>query len=101
MDHGFLPGKELFLILVDAYSEWPETVRVQDRSAKTVMHVLRTIFSRNGVPRTIVSDNAAEFHDETLCAWLRRIGCKPVKIPPNHPASNGIAERMVQSVKGG
>ena len=101
MDHGHVPGVGLLLILVDAFSGWPEAVPVADRRAETVKRVLRSIFSRNGVPRVLVSDNAAEFADQDLCGWLLRIGCRPVKTPPYHPQSNGLAERMVQTVKRG
>jgi len=99
MDHAHVANIGLMLILVDSFSGWPEVVRVKDRNAETVKHVLRTIFSRNGVPHTLVSDNAREFVDESLCTWLRRIGCTPLKTPPYHPQSNGIAERMVGTVK--
>ena len=101
MDHGHVPGIGSFLILVDSYSGWPEAIMVNDRSSQTVQKVLRTVFSRNGVPRSIVSDNAAEFTDGNLCAWLQKIGCSVIKTPPYHPASNGIAERMVQTIKRG
>ena len=101
MDHGHIPDVGLLLILVDAFSGWPEVVRVPDRSAQTVKGVLREIFSRNGVPNVLVSDNAAEFHDRELCEWLQQIGCRPLKTPPYHPESNGAAERMVQTVKRG
>jgi hypothetical protein len=101
MDHGLISGIGLVLILVDSYSGWPEVVRVRDRRAETVMMVLREVFSRNGVPNVLVSDNAAEFGDEKLKAWLDKVGCKQIKTPPYHPASNGIAERMVQTIKRG
>jgi transposase InsO family protein len=74
---------------------------VPDRCAETVMDVLRVVFSRNGLPRTLVSDNAAEIGDADLCDWLRRIGCKLVKTPPFHSELNSAAERMVQTVKHG
>ena len=101
MDRGQVPGIGLFLIVVDAYSGWPEVVVVPNRRAETVRRVLQMIFSRNGVPHTLVSDNAAEFADKDLCAWLQRIGCRPIKTPPYHPQSNGLAERMVQTIKRG
>ena len=40
------------------------------------------IFSRNSIPKTLVSDNAPEFCDEDPNLWLEKIGCKPHKIPP-------------------
>ena len=101
MDHAYIKDIGLFLVLVDAFSGWPEVIKVKDRKADTVKQVLRTIFSRNGVPKTIVTDNAPEFCDDTLCLWLKQVGCVPYKTPPYHPQSNGIAERMVQTVKMG
>ena len=74
---------------------------MRDRKATTVRQILRTIFARNGVPKTIVTDNAPEFCDERLMSWLRKIGCMPYKTPRYHPQSNGIAERTVQTVKMG
>ena len=101
IDHGYVDGYGLLLILVDAYSGWPEVVRVANRSAKTVQYVLRVIFARNGVPRKLVSDNAAEFKDLSLCEWLKKIGCEVIKSPPHHPKSNGLAERMVSNSQEG
>lgn len=99
MDHAYLPKVGLLLILVDAMSGWPEAVRVPNRDASTVKCVLQSIFARNGIPNVLVSDNAAEFCDSDLIQWLERIGCRTLKTPPMHPQSNGIAERMVQSIK--
>ena len=39
---------------------------VRDGKDTTLRQILRTIFARNGVPKTIVTDNAPEFCDESL-----------------------------------
>ena len=71
------------------------------RKATTVRQILRTMFTRNGVPKTIVTDNALEFCNDSLVLWLRKIGCMPYKTPPYHPQSNDIAKSIVQMVKMG
>ena len=101
IDHAHVPGIGLLLIVVDAFSGWPEAVQVSDKSAKTTIRILRSIFSRLGVPKTLVSDNAPEFCDGEMQAWLQRIGCSVMRTPPYHPQSNGCVERMVQTVKRG
>ena len=99
MDHAYITGVGLLLILVDSFSGWPEVIRVPDKKSLTIKLILRVIFSRNGIPKTLVPDNAPEFCNEDINLWLEKIGCKPYKTPPYHPKSNGLAERMVQTVK--
>ena len=99
MDHCMVDGVGLILILSDAYSGWPEAMVVPDRTTETTIRVLRTVFARNGVPMTLVSDNAPEFKAEKFLSWLRQIGCKPMNSPPYHPPSNGQAERLVRTLK--
>ena len=91
--YGHIRDIGLFLILVNSFSSWPEVIKVRDRKATTVRQILRTIFARNGVPKTIVTDNAPEL------SWLRKIGCMLYKTSSYHPQSNDITERMVQTVK--
>ena len=99
MDHAHIRDICLFFILVDSFSDWSEVIKVRDKKATTVRQILSTIFARNRVPKTIVTDNAPEFCDESLMSWLRKIGWRPYKTPPYQPQSNGIAERMLQTVK--
>lgn len=61
MDHAHANGVGLLLILVDSYSGWPEVIQVSNKRSLTVKQALRIIFSRNGIPKGIVSDNAPEF----------------------------------------
>ena len=72
-----------------------------DKKSPMIKQILRVIFSGNGKPKTLVSDNVAEFCDKDFSLCLEKIGCKPYKTSPYHPQSNGLAERMVQTVKTG
>ena len=101
MDYAYITGVGLLLILVDSFSGWPEEICVPDKKISMIKQILRVIFSRNGIPKTLVSDNAPKFCDEDLSLWLEKIGCKLYKKPPYHPQSNGLLERMVQTVKTG
>lgn len=84
------------LILSDAFSGWPEAIVVPDRSRDTTIKVWRTVFARNGTPKTWVWDIASEYKTEKFTSWLRQIGCKPNNSPPYTPSSNGQAEMSHQ-----
>ena len=101
MDHAYITGVGLLLILVESFSGWPKVIHVSDKKSSMIKQILRVIFSRNGIPKTLVSDNALEFCDEDLNLWLEKIGCKPYKTLSYHPQSNWLAKRNVQTVKMG
>ena len=84
MDHANIQDIGLFLIL-GSFSGRPEIIKVRDRKTTTVRQISGTVFARNGVPKTIVTDNALELCDESLESWLWKIGYMPYKIPPYHP----------------
>ena len=67
-------------------------------STKTI-EVLRSIFSRNGIPAQIVSDNGSHFSSDEFATFMKRNGIKHFKSAPYHPATNGLAERFIQSFK--
>ena len=101
MDHAHVKGMGLFLIFVDSFSGGPEVINVAERKATTIKQILRTIFSRSGVPKTLVSDNTLEFCNKNLCSWLRCFRYIPYKTLPNDPQLNGITKRMMQTLKMG
>ena len=67
-------------------------------SAQTIV-ALREIFARFGLPRQLVSDNGPQFSSEEFELFLSSNGVKHLPTAPYHPASNGEAERFVQTVK--
>ena len=67
-------------------------------SART-MTALRSVFARFGLPEELVSDNGPQFTSAEFHTFLQRNGIRHTLVPPYHPASNGAAERCVQSLK--
>ena len=87
------------LVIVDAFSRWPEVHLTRSMTATETIGRLRRTFAQEGVPVVLVSDNAPEFCASEFQTWLRCIGCHHVLTPPYHPRSNGLAERFVRTLK--
>ena len=88
-----------FLIAVDAYSKWPEIVEMSSTSAAQTITVLCQIFMTHGIPEQLVSDNGPQFISSEFAEFCKANGVKHIRVSPYHPASNGLAERMVQTFK--
>ena len=95
---GPLQG-HLFLIIVDSKSKWLEAEIVESTDNKTTIAKLQSCFARHGIPKYLVSDNAAGFTSQPFATFLSRIGTKHIKSTPHHPKTNGLAEKMVHFVK--
>ena len=67
-------------------------------TSKTV-EALQTVFARNGLPEQLVSDNGPQFTSEEFQLFLKKNGVKHTTSAPYHPATNGLAERFVQTFK--
>ena len=97
---GPFQGKNI-LIIVDAHSKWIEAACTPSMSSSCVIEELRSLFARFGLPETVVTDNGTCFVSSEFESFLRRNGIKHTTSAPYHPATNGLAERAVQTVKRG
>nr|CAX83703.1 Gag-Pol polyprotein [Schistosoma japonicum] len=88
-----------YLVVVDAFSKWPEIFPVVPPSTTKTLQILSEIFSRNGLPDMIVSDNGSQFTSSQFQEFCRRLGIIHYRFPPYHPQSNGQAERFVDTFK--
>ncbi|XP_063897445.1 uncharacterized protein K02A2.6-like [Helicoverpa armigera] len=95
---GPFQGKT-FLVLVDSYSKWFEAEIVPGMNSSTVIAVLRKIFSSQGLPEVLVSDNGRAFTSDEFNNFLKRNGIKHLYSPPYHPETNGQIERTIQTFK--
>ena len=88
-----------FLIVVDAHSKWLEVKIVKSATTANTTDHLRSLFATHGLPEMIVSDNGSVFTNVEFQDFCSKNGIKHVKSAPYHPASNGLAERAVQTFK--
>ncbi|BHF74766.1 hypothetical protein SprV_0501785400 [Sparganum proliferum] len=88
-----------YLILVDAYSKWPEIAPLNPATASATFAFLRRIFSHHGLPEVLVSDNSSQFTSSTFEDFCRQHNIQHLRSPPYHPPSNGQAERSVDTFK--
>ncbi|XP_037928846.1 uncharacterized protein K02A2.6-like [Teleopsis dalmanni] len=89
----------MWLICVDAFSQFPFVVQLSTTTTVDTISALSSIFSLEGIPETIVSDNGPQFTAEAFKHFCSKLGIKHITTAPFHPASNGLAERFVKSFK--
>ena len=70
-------------------------------TATATIQALRSIFAIHGLPMELVSDNGPPFTSEEFAIFMGQNGIRHLRSPPFHPATNGAAERAVQTFKNG
>ncbi|PIO60823.1 integrase core domain protein [Teladorsagia circumcincta] len=88
---GPINGK-MFLIIVDAYSKWPEVIEMSSTTSKATIRQLSKLFAQFGCPETLVSDNGSQFTSLEFTEFCKKSGVVHIRSPPYHPQSNGQAE---------
>ena len=88
-----------FLVVVDSHSKWPEIVTMKQITAESTICELSKIFARWGIPVQVVTDNGAQLTSKDFEEFMMKLGIKHIRVAPYRPQSNGLAERMVQTVK--
>ena len=88
-----------FLVLVDSHSKWMEAHIMTSIVASRTIEKLRVIFATHGLPAKIVTDNGPTFISHEFRDFLKECGILHVTSAPYHPATNGLAEHGVQTLK--
>ncbi|XP_011699445.1 PREDICTED: uncharacterized protein K02A2.6-like [Wasmannia auropunctata] len=90
-----------FLILVDAFTRWPEVHLIKSINAEKTIEKCRKIFTTFGLPQVLVSDNGRTFVSKEFKFFLEQNGIFHRCTAPYNLATNGLAERFVQTMKQG
>ena len=97
---GPFMGK-MFLILIDAHSKWLDVHMVTSATSQVTIDKLRSTFATLGLPEVLVTDNGTTFTSADFESFCTRNGIRHLRSTPYHPATNGLAERAVQTFKQG
>ena len=72
---------------------------MKETTAAKTIGILRLMFSQFGGPEQLVTDNGPQFVSDDFAQFTKQNGVKHIHCAPYHPATNGLAERFVQSLK--
>nr|KAG5695716.1 hypothetical protein BaRGS_004461 [Batillaria attramentaria] len=99
LDHAINFMGTNWLVITDAYSKYPCIHPTSSTSTRATLDLLEEDFAHFGYPHTLVSDNATAFVSEEFQSWRKERGITHLTGAPYHPATNGAAERLVQTFK--
>ncbi len=94
-------GNKYILVAIDHYSKWCEVKAVADHGAKTATKFLEDdIICRFGVLKFILTDNGGEWAAE-FDVMCKDYAIQHQRTAPHWPQCNGMAERMIKTIKHG
>jgi len=93
-------GMEYLLTCIDLATGWPEAVALRTTTTNVIIKNLLEIFSRNGFPGTIISDNGPQFVGKAFKSFCRDNGITHTRTSVYSPESNGVVEGFHGSLKG-
>jgi len=88
-----------YLATVDYMSNFVEVDRLYSTTSAAVRAKLQAHFARYGVCDTLISDNGPQFSCEEFAEFAKHWNFEHKTSSPHHPASNGMAESAVKTLK--
>ena len=96
---GGHPQYRFGLVLVDRYSRWPEVAFTCNATSASVIDFLEGVFTREGYPERLHTDNGPQFCSEEFQRFLRTGGIRHLRSSPYSPQTCGMVERLNRTVK--
>ena len=96
----FAIGNRNYLIVSDYYSKFPLVKEVTGAvTSQAVIRLTKEIFSEQGVPATVYSDNGSQYSSSEYRRFSEQWEFNHINSSPHFPQSNGFIERQIQTVK--
>ena len=90
---------KVYLVIVDAYSKWPEVIPMASTTTGATIKELCKLFAAYGIPLLLIPDNGPQFTSEEFQAFVKNNAINHKWSAPYHPATNGQVEWFVQTFK--
>ena len=97
MDFFNLQGK-CYILICDYFSKFPYMFSCKT-SWGSLKDRLTDLFSNEGFPKEIISDNGSPFNSQEFADYLSSQSVKHTRSSPHYPQINGFIEHHIQTVK--
>ncbi|GJW31782.1 reverse transcriptase domain-containing protein [Tanacetum coccineum] len=81
-------GNKYILVAVDYLSKWVEAKALPTNDARVVVKFLKSLFSRFGAPRAIISDRGTHFCNDKFARVMSKYGVTHHLSTPYHPQTS-------------
>ena len=95
----FILKGDTYIVVTDYFSRYPEIIQLKSTTTQSVVTALKSVFSRHGIPETVVSDNGPQFSSQEFSDFASNYQFAHVTSSPHYPASNGQAKCAVKTAK--
>ena len=82
------------------FTKYPEAIPLRRVDNQAVLEAMIEIFSRHGLPKTILTDQGSVFMSKLTGQLWELLGVQRVRTSPYHPQSDGALERWHACLKG-
>ena len=98
MDYFYVNGR-LYILICDYFSQYPFLFQTKTTNFANLKDHLQELFSIEGNPKEIISDNGSPFNGKKFNSFLTGLGIRHTTSSSNYPQRNGFIERQIPMVK--
>lgn len=96
---GPYPSGETLLVVIDAYTKFPEVEVLTSTTATVVSKRLNRMFALHGIPDQITSDNGPPFDSKAMENYMKSKGIKHNRVTPLWPQAKWGSGKFYETIR--